>query len=379
MSEASFSQEEESANLINERQSNEQDSLLKWFLGIVSIPLFTTGCPIIEVNDLAIKSLQYFVMFWFFWTGFYRIFDFIDFALYKANKFYILYSIYLYSRVGMIMVTTMLFLFKKYRILDFVEKLWLELETELQKKLVWTTSIAICISFGLRILKTVWWVFTFNSDNHYIWPNQIKEFFVAFVNRDIFACYVVIYLLFVLLLKKYIINGLIRLQDNLAEPSKEMDCIHIQHQLEKMLQNNREFEEIFSLLPFLWVLYNFISASATFYAPVWPPMRTVSNLRYVFVFNNFCVFAMILFVCHTRKSVKEAINKTRSLFVINRNLTNNSCETVTAIHRNMDILSALQFTAWDIFSLEKAVILSFTGTVMTFTVLFIKLSKETIT
>ena len=117
-------------NLASDTQSarTEPESRLKCFLGIASIPLFTTGCPIIEVNHLTIKYLQYFVMFWSFWTGFYRIYDFIDFAIHKLDSNHILYSIYLYSRLGMIIGPTLLFVFKKYRILAFADGLFLNFQ-----------------------------------------------------------------------------------------------------------------------------------------------------------------------------------------------------------------------------------------------------------
>lgn len=55
-------------NLVNKPLRTEQESRLKWFFAFISIPLFTTGAPGIEVNHIVLRGLQYFILYLSLWV-----------------------------------------------------------------------------------------------------------------------------------------------------------------------------------------------------------------------------------------------------------------------------------------------------------------------
>ena len=312
------------------------------------------------------------ILFATFESCLYDIFDFIDFFLKYWNKTKVLMSSYLYTQFALIPITSSLFLLRRKRIIKFVRNLFASLPVDQQKTFLTNALILTALSMVVTVSKSCYNVYFFTKNKEQNFKNIIR-FIVHgyFVDRDLIFWSVVTYFIFLNLLKVVCVHVLRKVKEQLMS-IEDSDCEVVLNHLARVWKYIVEFDKIFSLLPFLWILYNFIAASATFNRP---PDK-VLRMKLLFLFNNVCVMFMVVYIPRIRDILRKEASEITNLLSFKYNLLNHEPRTLLSIHWHLNNISCMKMTAWKFFPFERSLILSFTATVMTFTVLFLKLTKD---
>jgi hypothetical protein len=155
------------------------------------------------------------------------------------------------------------------------------------------------------------------------------------------------------------------------------DLQMINRLLQVALSNLETFDEMFNIIPFIWLTLNFAFASVNATALAMTS-KYADKYTAVLLTENMAVGVVIVFLCSKTKAIKKEIGFLRqkvssSLFV---NPSNTSIFAMNSIDRSLDSISSFKMTALSLFLLDGSLIFSYLGSLLTFTVLFVQFTQE---
>jgi hypothetical protein len=130
--------------------------------------------------------------------------------------------------------------------------------------------------------------------------------------------------------------------------------------------SSREFDHLFSILPFLWFLYGIIGAPKAIIEAV-KPQGAEQILSCMFLLRN--IVAPILAAYRTsvtRSSINDMVDHAQDLVMMRH--TKGCCDDILVV-RELDSIKSIRLTGLSFFGIDKSFIISYIGTVLTFAAL----------
>jgi hypothetical protein len=346
-------------------------SLFKRFLAYNNAPLFFMGSGL-QTGSVYLKISEGLLLV----IGVYfSVLDCIDLFVhkYRLTKIGIAFKLIanLIVLVGYLQ-TVILFSFKRKEIVLLSWKLFRVLDRKYQTKVIRRSLLLALLAFGYNIL-----VIVLKNINVVIKGQNFGITFYNTILESFSAVYVVtgcfLYLSFCKLLDLNIMHNLFSVKKYLLK-SNTSNMVYVDKVLDITLRNMEKFDDMFNLLPFVWLSQNFAFASSAVLT-----FLTDSETGYLyiafFLLENATMVSVVCFLSKKKKDVKKEI------YLIRRMLSVKTVNTamgfvINSINRNLESIASFKMTAWPHFFLDYSLIFSFLGSVLTFTVLFVQLTQS---
>ena len=268
------------------------------------------------------------------------------------------------------------FIYKKKSIVDFTRRLFRLLPKQFQSRVTKISLVMFILDiafFLLSALLKVWkdymekkQFFSFSS-----MFEVIQEFSTTFIVTG--CC---IYISFLYLLHA-VIGHQFELINLYLKKVDEPDLLLINNVLHVVLKSLKDFESNFSFLPLSWFSNTFLFTSVNILvmsAKYEVTSRIVFTI--IFVLENVATFAVIILLSRLKKDWQKHCDMLyHNLAAADHSSVSHGSFVRLSIATNLDSISSFRMTAMSFFYLDLPVILSLAGTVLTYTVLFIQLTR----
>ena len=280
-------------------------------------------------------------------------------------------------------LTQLTILFRRNQIVTLTKNVFDHLTLTDKKRLLALSRCLCLVSLGycmlIGLLMIPWRLYSVSVQylraNYFFYPNPVAIAFETII-ENLSQCYVTtslaVYLVFLNMVHMFVCRQLLNIETYLMN-SLTPDLTQICDSLCSTITVMNEFENIFSVLPLIWFTYLFAYASdqVVFVRAMSSPKVLVFTVAFLIEFV--CVFLAVVFMSSQRNSLYQETNK------IERQLLNVKGNSFikSRLLANLESISSFKVTAWQTFYLQKSFLLSFVGTVLTFSVLFIdKATKQ---
>ena len=144
--------------------------------------------------------------------------------------------------------------------------------------------------------------------------------------------------------------------------------------LSEALSVLREFDSIFSMLPLVWLTHCFMLASRHFISFWLATEFTTHVYSWTYVIENICTYLLIFYMSNQKEKFEGSCSKIYQQIVVSDPHRNSIAR--TAIMEILHSLSSHEMTAAKTVNLNRSLILSFLGMLVTFTVLFVNMTNS---
>ena len=150
-------------------------------------------------------------------------------------------------------------------------------------------------------------------------------------------------------------------------------CNTVYYNFRTIQESAEEFDELFSMLPFTWLLYTFCATSLVVLDVA---NREVDDLIMYF-FNNLCVLFVVIHASKLGQLFGKQTTIIEETLVTTDRSPSSTFFMTHKIMTQLQSISNVKMTAWFFFCIDRSLIMSFIASVMTFTVLFLELTNRT--
>ena len=144
--------------------------------------------------------------------------------------------------------------------------------------------------------------------------------------------------------------------------------------LSEALSVLREFDSIFSMLPLVWLTHCFMLASRHFISFWLATEFTTHVYSWTYVIENICTYLLIFYMSNQKEKFEGSCSKIYQQIVVSDPHRNSIAR--TAVMEILHSLSSHEMTAAKTVNLNRSLILSFLGMLVTFTVLFVNMTNS---
>ena len=293
-------------------------------------------------------------------------------------KYFIATNAAVITQIFPIVFTTTYFIPNKKRIISLTGYLFSRLNNKTAKNVVFKTGVLVgvgyfCLFVG-SILQTI---FIINLDTYIDMTTKIRcfitTFFTSMMCGDAMIVSSVVYLMFYMVLAKHVMY-ILKHTGNYLENINTPDFTKVHAQLKDCLEIIKQFDQVFNALPAFALIINFIQATVFVftYRVLSSGDRFVVAASYIVNYMSFIL--TILFITRFQERLSQQCDQIKQLIIDHekrKNCSGRAC--LLSMFTILDLVPSLRMTALSIFNLERSLIFSFTGTVMTFSVMFSQL------
>jgi hypothetical protein len=160
---------------------------------------------------------------------------------------------------------------------------------------------------------------------------------------------------------------------------KKFDPMAIFRNLKMGLRVIETFDNLFNILPFIWLSYSFLSCAYSVLFLQKYQNDILNQVIFVmhFVGNNTTIFTIVWWLNREQKCLKEKCEKLQERLI--EKILNQSDLSQTLALTVIDKISNSKTTVFSFFDFDKNLLPSFVGTLLTFTVLFLQLNHSIVT
>ena len=343
------------------------------FLNYSTIPLIFLGCRL-NRGKMPLKIIQtFFLLLSLFFLGNCSIRWFFIKKGRRPDKTWILWitADVIFSLGGF--ATIFLFVFKRKVMILLFKRIFLPLYEPEQGKVVKTAFVAAVVITKYTGINMVLQLFVSYLQERLtigVLKAILEKFCIVFVFTG-----VVLYMSFCSLLYRYVVQKLVSVNKYILKERLVCDFQVINATLISTHKSMNEFDDIFNILPFIWLVENFTSASANVLAFLLYRSETAIIYTAIFIFENVATVLAIVLLSLKRKEVGKQVELIRYNLTSITTHNESSPFVKNSIERHLELISSFKMTALTLFPFDGPLILSFLGSVVNFTVLIIELTK----
>jgi hypothetical protein len=273
--------------------------------------------------------------------------------------------------------TSLLFLFKRKSIIVLFKRMFLSLPNQAKNKVV-KYSLRTCFSIlvylvGILILR----LFATVARKRSSWI-EIIEVVVDAPSETFIVISSLTYVSHSNLLYCYISSKLISLRKYISKDRDVCDLLVINESLHSIMVCLTEFDSIFNILPFIWLVINFTFASSNVTLFITDEEQVGYIFTAIFMSENIAVLFVVLFLMCKKRTVMHEIDLMRHKLTFLDSDNQSGSFVINSIERYMESISSFKMSAFYIYEIDGPMFLSFVGAVLTFTVLFVQLTQNRI-
>ena len=175
-----------------------------------------------------------------------------------------------------------------------------------------------------------------------------------------------------------LINNQFQLIQSYLRKVKKPNLLVINNALHKLLDFLKEFDANFSFLPFIWFSNTFWFTSINVIIMSSDNLTLNSRISFVLVFvaENVATFSIIILLSRLRMKLEKHSDTTAQMLAAADCQSLHGCFLRISIKTILDSIASFRMTAFSLFHLDLSLVLSLAGNLLTFTVLFIQLTKS---
>jgi hypothetical protein len=151
---------------------------------------------------------------------------------------------------------------------------------------------------------------------------------------------------------------------------QQVDSRKIHRQFFVVFDAFNDFDDIFSFLPLIWLSFNFSQGAYIVFTSNDNIEMTSILLILSFVMENTCVFVLLWELERQQKTIRKILTEI-TFILVDKNISNQY-----PIHSLMFKISETRPTVFSLFYLDRSLIPSFLGSIVSFTALFFQLIPE---
>ena len=274
-------------------------------------------------------------------------------------------------------LTQLTILFRRNQIVTLTKNVFDRLTLTDKKRLLALSRCLCLVSLGycmlIGLLMIPWRLYSVSIQylraNYFLYPHPgaiAFETIIENLNQSFVTTSLAVYLVFFNVVHLFVCRQLFNIETYLKK-SLIADLTQVCDSLCSTITVMNEFENTFSVLPFFWFTYLFAYASdqVLYIRNIRSPKVLVFTLAFVIEFV--CVIVAVVFMSSQSNSLHQETKKIERQLL---NVKGNSFIKSRAV-AHLESISSFKVTAWKMFYLEKPFLMSFIGTVLTFSVLFI--------
>ena len=281
-----------------------------------------------------------------------------------------------------LVLTELIILFRRNQIIRLTKNIFHHLTLTDTKRSIAFSRCLCLMAFGYCVLtgflKIPWRLHSLgvvgSRSSYIIYTHPVAIAFETIL-ENLSQCFVItslaVYLVFFKLVNIFVCRKLFNIGKCL-EKSQTADLIQVCDSLCNTITVMNKFDKIFSLMPLIWFSYLFAYASdhVMMIRSMTNPKVLIFALSFFIEFLSICL--AVLFMSSQRNSLLQETTK------IERHLLNVKGDLFikSRVMANLESISSFKVTAWNMFYLEKSLLLSFIGTVLTFSILFIEKASK---
>ena len=278
--------------------------------------------------------------------------------------------------------TELMILFRRNQIIRLTKNIFHHLTlTDTKRSIAFSRCICLmafgyCVLIGL--LTIPWRLHTLGvpglRSTYFIYSHPVTVSFETILenlSQSFIITSLAVYLAFFKLVYIFVCRQLFSI-DKYLKKSQTADLIQVCDCLCNTITVMKKFDKIFSLVPLIWFSYLFAYASDQAMLIRWMKSPTILIFTVSFLIEFLSVCLAVLFMSSQRNSLHQETIK------VERHLLNVKGDSFikSRVMANLESISSFKMTAWNMFYLEKSLLLSYIGTVMTFSILFIEKASK---
>ena len=270
------------------------------------------------------------------------------------------------------------FIWKKKCIVKLTQEIYKVLPVDSQSKVTRIALVMMMIDVGYLLFRvTVSDSLNYSSQEQdtLLFSTWIYKIIQAFPGTSIVTgCCV--YASFLYMLYTLTSNQFQLIQSYLSKVKKP-NLLVINDALHKILDFLKEFDANFSFLPFMWFSNTFWFTSINVIIMSSDNLTLNSRISFtlVFVAENVATFSIIILLSRLRMKLEKHSDTTAQMLAAADCQSLHGCFLRISIKTILDSIASFRMTAFSLFHLDLSLVLSLAGNLLTFTVLFIQLTK----
>ena len=346
------------------------------FLNYCSLPLIFRGVSLVDDVNRFFKVLRILLLGFGLISSCRYIFQNIFYRQWTVRLLpYIIHDILWFI---IVMWITLFFLLRRKKLIRFARQNFRCLDEESAiklTKLVFILSLNALIFLVFASTGTTVFIISIErmKDSYLEMCFIITKAFLNSITHDVVFVSATVYLCFfslVMVRSNICLKGMH--QYLLQDKNPKLDRLHdITCSVSDSLQ---DFNDLFSVLPFLWLTNNFSAASTVVLTFLEDYVGSIGNYVYTIIFtvNNLYVIMTLTIVCVKQKQLEKLSTEVQRLLAKTQT---SEPVLLSSIISSLQSISSTRMTVWTFFPLETSLILSFMSNLMTFTVMFITLTR----
>ena len=343
------------------------DRLLFW----LSIPLMSQGVHLMNNPRKCLTILQVTILLFNMSIASYDLFIYIFKQQWTKHETPL--HLFLMARFFVEKSTTVLFIVRRKRVIYMIYTLMKPLSIRQKETFVKITRVMSILVLLFPIGSYVIFVVFLRKKSYTYCPEakigsdlctafHTVRLIVPIINQNMLSTPCMVYVVVYMILYRtagYHIDFLRRQLPNVTSSQAfEVLC--------NLIDSLCEFDDTFSCFTILWLLHTFAFAAAV----------TLGRFSYLYVqvcfsYNAIILVSVNLFMCSRKDKFAEEVHKFQRQFIVN--ITNNEGKDnvlIGCIITQLVTVSSFSMTAWSFFPINRYLILSFTGTLMIYTITF---------
>jgi hypothetical protein len=344
------------------------------FLNYCSLPLILRGVSLAHDVNRVLKIVRILLLGFGLISPFYHFFRIFFYRQWTVSVLPYIINDGLWWII--VIWTNLFFLIRRNKLIRFAKQCFRCLDEESSiklRKLALILSLIALIFVALEFIAIVFvttgkWV-----EHSYLEMFLIVNQILNYVTQDTVVVSATVYLCFFSLVmsgSNVCLKGMH--QYLLLEKNPKLDRLHdIICSVSDSLQ---DFNDLFSVLPFLWLTNNFSAASAMVLYFLEDNVGSIRNYLFsmIFTVNNLYVIITLIIVSVKQKQLEKLSTEIQRLLAKTQT---SEPVLLSSIISSLQSMSSTRMTVWPVFPLDTSLILSFMSNLMTFTVMFITLTR----